>query len=1030
MKDGKLSANIQTMPNRMIHRKFQVMSYHKNILFLLFFVPFCSLSLRAQNTKVVTSTFSGTVTDKNKKPLAGASIEIQEKNTLLVTDQSGKFSVTAETKDIAIIKKEGYLTTQLVLDALSNMNVELNEALTDAGEDDNVVIPFGVRKRREITSAMSSYKTSSLPQIPLSNLVNSLAGRISGLYIQQTDNRPGNDNANMFVRGRSSYGSTGARILVDGVLRDFQDMDLNEIESITVLKDAAALAYYGLSAGHGVVLVTTRKGSAVRSSINLDIQGGIQQVDNIIKPLSSYQFANLYNEARLNDNNAITYDTAALNGYQNSSNLFKYPVNNYTDQFLKKNSAIQRYVLSAEGGNNTLRYFILLSYFDQEGIIKGAKTNDFNSNTGFKRFNFRGNIDFDVNKNLMISLYAGGRSENRLNPGDGINTLLSALYNTPPNAFPIRNANGTYGGTTEYRNNPLGMITDRGYISAIDRVLLTSVIAKQKLDFWLQGLSANINFSYDASGTYTAGLNRDYEIYDFNGASPQLFRTKTPLGYRSAAFTNNNRRNELWAGLDYDRVFGNHTIQASVKGQRYVNASPERLDFRGQGISARADYGFKNKYYLGLVSSYSGSENFPPDRRYGFFPAVSAGWVITEEKFLKAGNLLSYLKLRGSYGSAGNSDIGGNRFPFESFYARNTGGGGYVFGTGFSATPSANESNLGNPLITWETIKTTDLGLELKLFKNAFYLSADVYKARRSGILTEATIPSILGQTLGTVNEGIVDSKGVEFDMGYNKRVGKFNISLNGNIIVTNDIVISQNGQAGIPDYQKTIGKIAGSSLIFLSDGLFKDQAQINASPSQSFFGRIIPGDIKYKDVGSINGKPDGIIDNFDRVRVNQRDLPNIYYGFGNTITFKNIDFSTQWQGIKGRTIDIQGLVNSGPFSFNQETYDGRWTPGTAATALYPRVGLVDRGNNTAGSDFWRRPADFLRLKYIEAGISLPETFLKKHHIKKTRFYVGGFNMLTFTKLDLNVDPEIPGSGRGDQYPYLKTYSIGLRTTF
>ncbi len=1002
----------------------------KILLIFSFLVTHNQLSLWAQDAKVIMSTYSGTVTDGNKKPLAGASIEIQEKNTVVLTDQAGRFSIKAEVKDIAIIKKEGYLTTQLVLDALANTNVALQLALTDAGEDDNVVIPFGVRKRREITAAMSSYKTGDLPQVPLSNLINSLAGRISGLYIQQTDNRPGNDNASMFVRGRSSYGSTGARILVDGVLRDFQDMDLNEIESITVLKDAAALAYYGLSAGHGVVLVTTRKGSAVRSGINVDVQGGIQQVDNIIKPLSSYQFASLYNEARLNDNNAVTYDTAALNGYKNGSDLFKYPVNNYTDQFLNKNSAIQRYVLSAEGGNNTLRYFLLLSYFDQQGILKGAKTDDFNSNTGFKRFNFRGNIDFDVNKNLLISLYAGGRSENRLNPGDGINTVLSTLYNTPPNYFPIRNANGSYGGTTEYRNNPLGMIADRGYTTAIDRVLLTSVVARQKLDFWLRGLSANINFSYDASGTYSAGLNRDYEVYDFNVATPQLFRTKTPLGYRSAAFTNNNRRNEIWAGLDYDRVFGNHTIQASFKGQRYVNASPERLDFRGQGLAARADYNFKNKYYVGLVSSYSGSENFPPGSRYGFFPAASAGWVVTEEKFMKAGNLLGYLKLRGSYGSAGNSDIGGNRFPFESFFARNTTGGGYVFGTGFSATPSANESSLGNPLITWETITTTDLGVELKLFKNAFYLSADVYKAHRSGILTDAVIPSIIGQTLGTVNQGIVDSKGIEFDMGFSKQVGKFNISLNGNIILTSDKIISQNGQSGIPDYQKTIGKVAGSSLIFLSDGLFKDQAQINASPSQSFFGRIIPGDVKYKDVGSINGKPDGIIDNFDRVRVNKRDLPNVYFGFGNTITFKGIDFSTQWQGVKGRSIDIQGLVNSGPFSFNQETYDGRWTAATAATAKYPRVGLVDRGNNTAASDFWRRSADYLRLKYIEVGFSLPRAFLNKYHIKKTRFYVGGFNTLTFTKLDLDVDPEIPGAGRGDQYPYLKTYSVGLRTTF
>jgi len=1006
-----------------------MMKSNKYTWILFCFIAVLQGSLYAQNKPLAKVNYSGSVSDKNKTPIANVSIAVQEKDILILTDNNGKFSVKTEPKDVIIIKKQGYLTKQLELDALANLNIILDLAPTDAGEEDDVEIPFGVRKKREITSSLSAFKTSSLPQVPLSNLINSLSGRIPGLYIQQTDNRPGNDNANIFIRGRSSYGSSGARILVDGVQRDFQDMDLNEIESITVLKDAAALAWYGLRAGHGVVLVTTKKGSALRSSINLDVQGGVQQVDKIIKPLSSYEFASLYNEARLNDNAAPVYDAAALAAYQDGSNPYKYPTNNFVNDFLNKTSAVQRYVLSADGGNNALRYFVLLSYFDQGGIFKGAKSDDFDANTGFKRFNFRGNIDFNVNKNLTITLNAGGRSENRLNPGDNANPFLSALYNTPPNAFPILNEDGSYGGTTEFRNNPLGMLKDRGYNTVIDRILLASVSATQKLDFLVRGLSANIYYSYDVAGTYSAGLNRDYEIYDFNTTPTGLFRTETPLGYRSASFTNNNRKNEIWAGFDYDRLFGNHSVKASVRGQRYVDASPERLDFRGQGVSGRVDYGFKEKYYIGVVTSYTGSENFPPENRYGLFPAVSAGWIVTEEKFLKAGNLLSYLKFRGSVGSAGSSNIGGSRFPFESFYARNTGGGGYVFGTGFAGTPSANESSLGNPDITWETINISDAGVEMKLFRNSLSLSADIYKARRTGILTEATIPSILGQNLGTVNEGIVDSKGIELAMGYNKKMGDFNISLNGNILLSDDKIIAQNGQDGIPDYQKTIGFVAGSSLLFVSDGLFTDQAQINASPSQSFFGRIIPGDVRYKDIGSITGKPDGIIDNFDRVRVNRRDLPNIYYGFGSTINYKIIDFSTHWQGVKGRTIDIQGLVNSGPFSFNQETLN-RWTPATAATAKYPRVGLTDRGNNTAGSDFWRRSGDYLRLKYVELGVSLSEKMLSRFHIQKTRFYVGGFNLLTFTRLDINVDPEVPGAGRGDSYPYLKTYSVGLRTTF
>ncbi|MEO6917200.1 MAG: SusC/RagA family TonB-linked outer membrane protein, partial [Chitinophagaceae bacterium] len=714
-----------------------------------------ALPVKSQDTKDSPKTFSGTVSDQNKNPLGGVTLGIQETNTVVTTDASGKFTIKALTKDVLVVKKENYLTMQIVLDALANLNIRMKAAITDAGEEDDVVIPFGVRKKREINSSMSFFKTADLPQLLLSNLYNAMQGRIPGLYIQQTDNRPGNDNANIFVRGRSSYGSAGARVLVDGVPRDFQDMDVNEIENITVLKDAAAQAWYGLRAGQGVVLITTRKGSALRSSINLDIQGGVQMAQKTIQPLNSFDYATLYNEARVNDKAAPIFNDAALAAYQDGSSPFLFPNNNYIDRFLNKSSNIQRYVLSADGGNSSLRYFVLLSYFNQGGLFADSKSTDFNSNNGFKRFNFRGNIDFDVNKNLTVSLYSGGRAENRLDPGDNTGTLLSTLNNTPPNAFPILNQNGTYGGTTDYRNNPLGMIRDRGYISAVDRVLLASLNVKQKLDFITSGLSANIYYSYDVSGTYTSGLNRDYEVYDLSGAAPVLFRTKTPLGYRSSSFTNNNRRNEIWAGFDYDRSFGSHNVKASLRGQRNVNVSPERLDFRGQGVSGRVDYSFRDKYYLGFVGSYSGSENFPPGKRYGFFPAVSAGYVITDKGFTPEGNFLSYLKIRGSAGQSGNSEIGGNRFPFESFYARNTGSGGYTFGTGFSNTPSANESNLGNPDITWETYKSVDLGLELKLFRNALSLSADVYKAKRSGILTEAVIPSILGQSLGTVNDGV-----------------------------------------------------------------------------------------------------------------------------------------------------------------------------------------------------------------------------------------------------------------------------------
>ncbi|MEJ7768734.1 MAG: TonB-dependent receptor, partial [Chitinophagaceae bacterium] len=375
-----------------------------------------------------------------------------------------------------------------------------------------------------------------------------------------------------------------------------------------------------------------------------------------------------------------------------------------------------------------------------------------------------------------------------------------------------------------------------------------------------------------------------------------------------------------------------------------------------------------------------------------------------------------------------SSDIGGDRFPFEHFFARNTGGGGYTFGTGFSATSNANEVSLANAFITWENIRTLNAGVDLQLFQNQLSLSADLFETNRSGILTTSSIPGILGMTV-TENAGEVESKGLELNMNFERQIGKLMLSLYGNALFSEDKVLAENGQAGLPEYQRTIGRVVGSRLLFLSDGIFQNQAQIDASPKQVLSGKVVAGDIKYKDVGGAAGKPDGIVDNLDRVRINERDQPTSYFGFGTTLAYKFLDLAIHMNGALGRTIDVQSIVNSGPISFNAESIK-RWTPQTGATALYPRLGIADRANNTSGSDFWLQSGDYLRLKNIELGFNFPSKFLNKYSISNARLYVGGFNVFAFDKLDLDIDPEIPFSGRGSAYPYIKTFYLGLRTSF
>lgn len=988
-------------------------------------------SLQAQDKRAFV--LKGQVTDNRHQVIAGVTVEVQEQNRRTTTGPDGKFVITCNSGDILIFRKKRFKTVERNAVGNRELNIILESSEIDGGEEDDIQIPFGVRKKRELTYAVATIKADDLPQLPIGNISNILAGRLAGLYVQQTGNMPGYENTTLQIRGRSTYNDGNRpRVLVDGVLRDFDDMDISQIESVTVLKDAAALAWYGLNAANGVVLVTTKRGSSQKAAISFNTQVGFQQPAKFIRPLNSYQYASLYNEALTNIGQPAIYDQAALDSYQQGTDPYRFPNNNYQKDFLGTEAPLQRYVLTASGGNNSLRYFTTISYYNQVGLFKQSKTEDFNSNVKFSRLNFATNLDFDVNRNFVVGLNASGRSENRREPVGGANELLSNIYNLPPNAFPIVNEDGSYGGTSIYQNNPLGWLQSRGYQSNLTRVLSATITAKHKLDFLTKGLSANLLFSYDASGVYTSGLTQNYEVYDLT-AAPVKFRTATPLAYSSSTFSANVRRNELWAGLDYDRSFNQkHTVNASLRFQRSISTWVNRLDYRGQQISARIDYGFKDRYFLGLVGSYAGSEDFAPANRYGFFPAVSAGYIVLDKQLTKPSGVLNFLKLRASYGTLGNSEIGGNRLPFRALYNRAT---GYGFGTTFANSVGAIESSPANPDITWEELNRFNFGTDVQLFSRSLVVSVDYFNDRRSNILTSASIPGILGISVQAVNEGVVTSKGGEINLAYDKQLGAVSLSVNGNYTYAKNKVISRNEDPGTLKTQSAIGlntgnvDIADTKRFYISDGLFQSVDQINNSPVQLLAGNVYPGDIKYKDISGPDGVPDGIISSFDAVHTNYTDIPDMYYGFGYSLSYKGFDINSQWQGVHGRTIQIKTLVNSGPNNLNQFSLD-RWTAQTASTAKWPRLAVSDRGNNDAQSDFWLRSGDYLRLKTIEVGFTLPQHMIDRLNIQRARFYIGGYNLLTFSKLDIDVDPEMPYAGFGSSYPSLKAYTLGLNVQF
>jgi TonB-linked SusC/RagA family outer membrane protein len=993
------------------------------------------------------TTIRGIVVDIDKVPLAGVHVYIQEsRNDVGVTTKAdGAFEFKCTTSDVLVFKKEGYLLVIKGIPEIRDGKVTLIKALIDAGDDDDVYIPFGVRKKRQVTATISNIKGDDLPQIPSSALTNVFTGRLSGLLITPNGSQqPGYDVSSFLVRGRSSYNSNQPPlILVDGAERDFNTMDVKEIESVSVFKDAATLAWYGMYAGNGIVYIKTKRGSATSTKVTFDAQGGISTPLEVAKSLDSYTYASLFNEAQINSGITPTFTATQLAAYQNpNSDPYLYPNNHYTQDFLKKTAPTQRYVTTVSGGNAFIKFYTLLSYYDQGGYYKGGYNSRYDANTDFNRINLRSNLDLHINKNLDIALNIGGRITNLRFPGAGSVTFLNTLYTLPPNAFPLVNADGTYGGTANFQqNNPLAMMSASGAYTDLTKNMIADVSAKQKMDGVLQGLSASLYYSYDVYGSYRSGFTQSYQTVDPNAAGGRItYGSNGLVNYFTNTFTGNVKKTELWAGLDYDHNFGKHGIQFSTRASEAVYATFIALDTRRDGWSNRLSYNYNQRYFVDLIGTFSGSENFMPGKRVGFFPAASAGWIISDEKFMKGVKFLDYLKFRGSYGVVGNDALGtSRRFAFLNNYTSS--GNSYNFGTSYTTANGSAENPLGNPDLTWEKAYKTSVGFDAKLFKQALSITADYFYEDRKDLLTTSLLPDVIGQTLTSVNQGEAAYKGIEANFDINKTIGKVNVKLFGNFTYNTSKILAINEGAGLPAYQKQLGHpissvvqntTSGTSyshLFLLSDGIFQNQAQIDAAPIQRFSRTTKPGDIKYKDV---NG--DGVVDNLDFVHLENNFIPKSYFGFGTKVTLVNFDLSVFFQGTLGRTITIQNVINSGSNAngyLNQFSVD-RWTP-TTPNADYPRLVVADRGNNTQLSDFWFKSGDYLRLKNIEWGYTVPSNLVKRLRLTELRLYVSALNLVTFDKLgSLPIDPELPESGYNSAYPYpySKIYAFGLNLKF
>ncbi len=897
-----------------------------------------------------------------------------------------------------------------------------------------VDVAYGKRSKESLTHAISVINSSSLEKSPVPNLSNAITGRATGLtVIKGSGDEPGYDNSSIYIRGIGTFNSFRAPlVMVDNVVRDFTQLDPMEIESFSVLKDAAATVQYGIRGANGAINVRTKRGFIGKAEIKFVAQTGIQTPYRLPEYLGSEDYLTLYNKALINDGLVVPtdskYDPTMYNG---SQDMYTYPDVDWYSEFLKKMAPQQQYKLSLRGGTSVARYFLFMGATIQDGIYNYADVNpQYNTNPKYSRFNLRSNIDIDVTESLLVSVDLATRVENRHVPNSSAGSIFSTLSQLPPNAMPVINRDSSIAGNSIYRNNPLGMISKKGYRDNYQRTLLANVEATQKMDFLLEGLSINGMIGLDGTNYFSTGRSQDYAVYQ------EFITTDTTeyikYGDNSDISINTERFDGGFSymfsaigGFSYSNSWDNGSLDADLKYmQSKYFLDGNNIAYANQGYFGRATYGIRNTYYVEFGFAYNGSENFMEGNRYGFFPALSAAWIMSNEDFIGDASKVSFMKLRGSLGKTGNGTLGVERFPYEDKYFT---GGGYIFGEGFGRTDGSYEGRLANNDIGWEESYNINIGIDAE-YKGGFDITLDMFTHYRTSIITTGTntIPSIVGQTLPYQNNGSVLNAGLETTIRYMKSGEDWSYSVQGNVSFANNWIMNIEEVSGLPDYQYQKGTSVTSLRGMEAIGFFADEADIAASPLQTF-ENVMPGDVKYKDQ---NG--DNIINNQDEIVIGNA-IPQVNIGLIGSVAYKGFDLNVILSSSLGRTVmltnnSIWVLQNN-----NKATAIayGAWEAEKNAKDVdYPRLTTISNNNNYRSSSLWAKRADYLKVVNLELGYNLSSKAAAKMSISGVRIFINTYNLGSLDGISkYNLDPEIPNAGV-TAYPVMRVFNTGVSLNF
>lgn len=872
----------------------------------------------------------------------------------------------------------------------------------------------------KLTSASTGKVNSvDIVKYPVTSFRNTLTGRLAGLYTIQSTGLPGADGASLMLRGQSPI------FVVDGVVTSLTTFDLESIESVTVLKDAMAAAMLGVRGSQGAIIITTKKGRPEKQQISFTAQSSIQQSISWPKTVNAYDYAFLHNEALRNDGidsaySGLYYSQNALNAYRDGSDPMNYPNVNYREAITKDKSQFKRYTLSATGGNSFARYFISLDHMNQSGFFKTVDSNKYNTNNSFKSYMVRSNIDLNITPKLTSGVYLFGRILNADEPGATTNTLLSNLINTPANAYPLLNADNSFGGNQLYQNNLLAQTVSSGYRQRYSRDILLNIYLKRTLDEIIRGLWVKVKVAYSSTLNEDVNRSKTFAVFQYSGPTYNQYGTDgTQSNNNGISLQGRTDYQEISVG--YDRDVKKNNVSAIILANRDNLFNGTQLPYTLTGVSGRVAYNFKSKYLIEGAFGYNGSNRYPEQgaTKRGFLPSIGVGWNLDQEDFIKSLSFVSQLKIYSSYGKSGWDNPG-----YFVYYPRFFDGPAAVFGTGAGAVTTVTEGTLPNKNITWEKAHKFNAGIKGSLLNHKLSFTGEYFINKYYDLLQQRGANSdLIGNNYPDENIGENKYFGWEAQLGWQQTIEKLQFFIQLNLTSLNSKVLFMDEVSRPFDWMKRTGQPVGQLFGYISEGLFQTQAEINNSPATVGYSPQ-PGDIKFKDLND-----DGLINQFDQTGI-RTTKPLLFGGISFGVSFKGFDFSALIQGVKNREIYASGNTywafangTGQAYSHNLE----RWTVLTGSTATYPRLSYGDNINNNAVSSFWIRNGNYIRLKNMEVGYSLPASLIGRIRLQTVRIFANGYNLLTKKSSELDGrDPEAFGS----IYPIQRLFNFGINLKF